>query len=130
MRTFSQGSVLLHDNGWDHSQQGRPHIVIYTSGESGILCPLSSTRKSPFEIPIKARPGGLKRHSFVRGFDWFSGKCNLLELSGSYIKVAHLTLRELRAVCETCKVQETRAKHIRAEQRLVSASKNSIMARS
>jgi hypothetical protein len=61
---------VLYDNGWNHNESGRPHVVLSINSEGFLkLCPLTShAPKSDANVgdpPIKARPGGLKFDSWV-----------------------------------------------------------------
>jgi hypothetical protein len=70
MTTLRPGHVVLYDNGWNHNNNGRPHVVLSIEANGFLkLCPLSSrpAKHGPNaqDPPIPARPSGLKLPSWV-----------------------------------------------------------------
>ena len=59
------GVVVLYDNNWDHSSNGRPHIVLKAEGDDVLLCPLTSTGQMRKDLPLPAGAGGLRKRSWV-----------------------------------------------------------------
>lgn len=95
------GHVVLYDNGWNHNDSGRPHVVIAVCSTRGIrLCPLSSTSSNRPDEPIPARNGGLRFDSWVAATDSRHRDNQLFWAEPAHLgrKVCNLTEEELEAV--------------------------------
>ena len=109
------GAVVLYDNGWNHNENGRPHVVVDVCPTRGVrLCPLTSTHVGSRrkEAPIPARAGGLRRDSWVAATDAYYTRNQLVWADPSHInrQIGRLTLGELNAVKVTALTQLARRK--------------------
>jgi hypothetical protein len=107
------GQVVLYDNGWNHNDNGRPHVVLAICPARGIrLCPLSSTGGSRPDAPIPARNGGLRFDSWVAATDCRHCNNQLLWVDPTHIgrTVCHLTTTELETVKVVATTQLQRRK--------------------
>ena len=107
------GVVVLYNNTWDHSSNGRPHIVLMTEGDSVLLCPLTSTGQMRHEAPLPAGAGGLRKRSWVAAVDYQHRKNNLVRVHQSVIhgsRIGRLTVGQFQAVQITVVTQVKRQK--------------------
>lgn len=112
---FQPGTVVLYDNGWDHSENGRPHVVVAACPTRGLrLCPLTSTPtdiRRRTELPLPAGAGNLRRPSWVAATDTGYGRCQLLWVDPSHLgqSIGRLTTSELDALKLVATTQLRRA---------------------
>jgi hypothetical protein len=98
------GAVVLYDNGWDHNEQGRPHVVVAICATRGVrLCPLTSTptpHRRLAEVPLPAGAGNIRRDSWVAATDAEHRRNQLLWADPSHVgrQLGQLTVAELTAV--------------------------------
>ena len=98
------GTVVLYDNGWEHSKNGRPHVVVATCASRGVrLCPLTSTptpHRRRTEVPLPAGAGNIRRESWIAATDAQHLHNQLLWADPSHIgrRIGRLTVAELTAV--------------------------------
>lgn len=100
--TFRKGDVVLYDNGWDHNNNGRPHVVVATCPTRGLrLCPVTSTgsEERP-DAPMQPRPGGFRFPTWVAATDSRHTKLNLLWVDPSHVnrRIFRLTTKEITEV--------------------------------
>ena len=117
MQTMPQpGTVVLYDNGWEHSNNGRPHIVVATCTTRGVrLCPLTSTpttRRRSYELPLPEGSGNLRRDSWVAAVDANGSRNQLIWVDPMHLgrSIGRLTESELTAAKLTAITQVKRWK--------------------
>jgi hypothetical protein len=100
------GQVVLYDNGWNHNDNGRPHVVVAVCPTRGIrLCPLSTTPAGRPDAPIRARNGGLKFDSWVAATD--CRHCNNQLLWADPTHIGRTVCRLTQAELDTVKIVAT-----------------------
>lgn len=99
---FLPGHVVLYNNGWSHSECGRPHVVIHICSSRGLrLCPVTSTgSQARPDKPLASRPGGFRFPSWVAATDLEHRHNNLMWVDPSHVGrlIFRLNEEELAAV--------------------------------